>query len=259
MDFLNFRILDALDIVLVALLLFYIYKLVKGTVAIKIFIGIVIFYLIWKLTQILKMQMLSGVFGEFIDVGMVVLIVVFQHEIRRFLLLLGSTNFGGRLKVLRQLKFLSDTSDDQPHLNIPALIKACYNLGSINCGALIIVKKEAPLDAIKNTGDKMNIEVNTPILESIFYKNSPLHDGAAIIEGNTIVSTRAILPISDSRKIPLNYGLRHRAAIGATEKTDALALVVSEETGNITCMKDGHFVPFKGREELTDIIENHLK
>jgi len=257
LEFLDLRILDIVDIVLVASLLYYIYKLVKGTVAINTFIGIVIFYLVWKLTQILNMQMLSGVLGEFINVGMIVLIVVFQQEIRKFLLLLGSTNFGKRRKFFKQLKFLG-AQDHENLTNVSALVKACFNLGNIQTGALIIIKGSSPLEFITNTGDKMNAEVNTPIIESIFYKNSTLHDGAMVIEDNTIVATRAILPVSDSRNIPLRYGLRHRAAVGVTERTDATALVVSEETGKISYIKNGKFIVFKSREDLIDKLNKDL-
>lgn len=253
MDFLDFRILDVIDIVLVALLLYYIYKLVRGTVAINIFIGIVIIYLAWKLTQLANMQMLSSVIGKFIDVGMIVLIVVFQQEIRKFLLLIGSTNWGHRYRFLRQLKFGKEPLE--PKHNIPAIVQACYTLKEQKTGALIVIKRNTPLEFVTNTGDTMRIEVNAPILESIFYKNSTLHDGAIVIEDNFIVATRVILPVSDSRAIPLRFGLRHRAAVGISEKTDAIALVVSEETGNISYIKDGNFVPYTTKEELISILQ----
>ncbi len=257
MDLINLRILDVLDIVLVAFLLYYIYKLVKGTAAINIFIGIVIIYLVWKLTQFLAMEMLSSVLGEFIGVGMFALIVVFQQEIRKFLLMIGSTNFGQRRKFLRQLKFIRDTPEDDI-TNVNALVTACNEMGKSRTGALIIIKRNTALDFVKTSGDNMNILVNTPIIESIFYKNSPLHDGAMIIEDNYIVATRAILPLTNDNNIPLRFGLRHRAAVGITEKTDALALVVSEETGKVSYIKNGEFVIFKTNEELVEKIKRDL-
>ncbi|MEW7280135.1 diadenylate cyclase CdaA [Aquimarina sp. 2201CG1-2-11] len=257
MDLINLRILDVLDIVLVAFLLYYIYKLVKGTAAINIFIGIVIIYLVWKLTQFLDMEMLSSVLGEFIGVGMFALIVVFQQEIRKFLLMIGSTNFGQRRKFLRQLKFIRDTPEDDI-TNVNALVTACNEMGKSRTGALIIIKRNTALDFVKTSGDNMNILVNTPIIESIFYKNSPLHDGAMIIEDNYIVATRAILPLTNDNNIPLRFGLRHRAAVGITEKTDALALVVSEETGKVSYIKNGEFVIFKTNEELVEKIKRDL-
>lgn len=256
MDIINLRILDILDIVFIALLLYYIYKLVKGTVAVNIFVGIVIIYLVWKLTQLLQMELLSSVLGQFIGVGMFALIVVFQQEIRKFLLMIGSTNFTHRGKFLRQIRFLKD--DLEIKTDAEAIIKACETMGSSFTGALIVIQKSTKLDFVKNSGDKMDIELNQPILEAIFYKNSPLHDGAIIIEDNKIKATRAILPVSNDRSIPLRFGLRHRAAVGITEKTDALALVVSEETGQISYIKDGGFVMFENNEELLEKLKADL-
>ena len=256
MDFLNLRILDIVDIVFVAILLFYLYKLVKGTVAVNIFIGIVIIYLLWKLTQLLQMELLSNVLGEFIGVGMFALIVVFQQEIRKFLLMIGSSNFTQQGKIFKQLRFVKD--DTQIKTNVNALVKACESMGRSYTGALIIIQKSTKLDFVKNSGDKMNIELNQPIIEAIFFKNSPLHDGAIVIEDNKITATRVILPVSNDRTIPLRFGLRHRAAVGITEKTDALALVVSEETGQISYLKDGKFVMFEDTDELSNKLKEDL-
>lgn len=256
MDFLNLRILDIVDIVFVAILLFYMYKLVKGTVAVNIFVGIVIVYFIGKLTQLLQMELLSSVLGEFIGVGMFALIVVFQQEIRKFLLMIGSTNFTQRKKFFRQLKFVKD--DTQISTNLNAIIKACESMGRNFTGALIIIQKSTNLDFVKNTGDAMNIEINQPIIESIFHKSGPLHDGAMVVEDNKITATRVILPVSNDRSIPLRFGLRHRAAVGITEKTDALALVVSEETGQISYLKDGEFIIFDDPEELVSRLKDDL-
>lgn len=256
MDFLNLRILDVVDIVFVAILLYYLYKLVKGTVAVNIFIGIVIVYLMWKLTELLQMELLSSVLGEFIGVGMFALIVVFQQEIRKFLLMIGSTNFTQRRKFFRQFKFVKD--DTQIKTNLIAIVKACESMARNYTGALIIIQKSTKLDFIKISGDAMNIELNQPIIESVFFKNSPLHDGAMVIEGNMITATRVILPVSNDRTIPLRFGLRHRAAVGITEKTDALALVVSEENGQISYLKDGQFVIFEDTNELVNKLKEDL-
>ncbi len=253
MDFLNLRILDIVDIVFVAILLYYLYKLVKGTVAVNIFIGIVIVYLMWKLTELLQMELLSSVLGEFIGVGMFALIVVFQQEIRKFLLMIGSTNFTQRRKFFRQFKFVKD--DTQIKTNLNAIVKACESMARSYTGALIVIQKSTKLDFIKISGDAMNIELNQPIIESVFFKNSPLHDGAMIIEDNKITATRVILPVSNDRSIPLRFGLRHRAAVGITEKTDALALVVSEENGQISYLKDGEFVIFENTTELLNKLK----
>jgi uncharacterized protein (TIGR00159 family) len=256
LDFLDLRILDIVDIIFIAALLYYIYKLVKGTVAVNIFIGIVIIYFAWKLTQLLRMEMLSSVLGEFIGVGMFALIVVFQQEIRKFLLMIGSTNFARRRRFLQTLKLIKD--DLETPNDVEAIVKACENMGKTNTGALIVIQRNTSLDFIKQSGDPMKILVNQPIIESIFYKNSILHDGALVIEDNYITATRVILPVSNDRTIPLRFGLRHRAAVGITEKTDALALVVSEETGQISYIKDGEFVMYEDRDDLVQKLKADL-
>lgn len=256
MNIIDLRILDILDIVFVALLLYYVYKLVRGTAAVNIFIGIVLIYLVWLLTQLLQMELLSSVLGEFVGVGVFALIVVFQQEIRKFLLMIGSTNFTQKGRFFKSLKFNRDDFDSE--MNVDAIIDACETMGKTYTGALMVIQKNNKLDFVKNTGDKMKIELNQPIIESVFFKNSPLHDGAMVIEENKITATRVILPVSNDRSIPLRFGLRHRAAVGITEKTDALALVVSEETGQTSYIKDGQFVMFETMEELKDRIKEDL-
>ncbi|AVR45565.1 TIGR00159 family protein [Christiangramia fulva] len=256
MDIIDLRILDILDIVFVALLLYYVYKLVRGTVAVNIFIGIVVIYLVWLLTKLLQMELLSSVLGEFIGVGVFALIVVFQQEIRKFLLMIGSTNFTQRGRFFRNFRI--NREDFETKTNVEAIVGACESMGNSYTGALMVIQKSNKLDFVKNTGDKMWIELNQPIIESIFFKNSPLHDGAMIIEDNKITATRVILPVSNDRTIPLRFGLRHRAAVGITEKTDALAVVVSEETGQTSYIKDGQFVMFETMEELKEKLKEDL-
>jgi len=255
LDFLDFSFLDALDIVLVAVLLYYVYKLLKGTVAINIFIGIALIVLIWKITEALQMEMLSGLLGALLSLGAIAVLIVFQPEVRKFLLMLGSTNFTNKRSFLKQLKFLN--TEIHTTMDVEAVIKACETMTSTKTGALIVLERTHNLDFVKPTGDKMNIELNKPILESIFYKNSPLHDGALIIKENFIIATRVILPLS-KKTLPSRFGLRHRAAIGITEKTDALCLAVSEETGKISYIKDGAFVLYKNLDELAETIRYDL-
>jgi len=260
LDFLNFidlKITDLIDIVLVAILLYYIYKLVRGSVAINIFFGIVIVWGFWKLTELLGMEMISSMVGAFMQVGLIALIIVFQQEIRKFLLMIGSTNFANKRNFLKRFKFLGQEGLSTS-LDIDAILNACQNMGSTQTGALFVIERENSLDFIKSSGDKMYIEITQPIIESIFYKNSPLHDGAAVIVNNYIVATRAILPVSNERNIPLHFGLRHRAAVGITEKTDALAIVVSEESGKVSYIKEGEFVSFKDLTELSSILKEDL-
>jgi len=255
LDFLDFSFLDILDIVLVAILLYYIYKLLRGTVAINIFIGITIIFLIWKITVALEMEMLSGILGTLTGGGIVALIVVFQQEIRKFLLMLGSTNFTSKRNFLKQLKFIK--SEINIETDVETIINTCESMGKTKTGALIVFERGQNLDFVKTTGDKMNAEINKPILESIFYKNSPLHDGAIIIKDNFIIATRIILPLSD-KNIPARFGLRHRAAIGISEKTDAICIVVSEETGKISYIKDGEFVLYEDDFSLIETLKSDL-
>ncbi|NQX78460.1 diadenylate cyclase [Gilvibacter sp.] len=256
MNLLDIRVIDIVDIVLVAALLFYLYRLVKGTVAINIFIGIVILYTVWKFTELLEMELFSKILGGFLGAGVFALIVVFQQEIRKFLLMVGSTNFKARKKFFKQFKL--NNSGDAVSTNVQDILAACKKMGAQYAGALIVMERNTNLDFVKNTGDRMNAEVNQPIIESIFFKNSPLHDGAMVIEGNTITATRVILPVSNDRNIPLRFGLRHRAAIGITEKTDALCLVVSEENGQISYIKDGEFIAYENFEALGELIRTDL-
>jgi uncharacterized protein (TIGR00159 family) len=250
-------VVDIIDVIFVAILLYYFYKLVKGTVAINIFIGIVIIYLVFKITQALQMTLFSSILGGFINVGMFALIVVFQQEIRKFLLMIGSSNIGSRGKFFKQLKFMK--TDALSETKVDDIVSACTKMGSSKTGALIVIERNNNLDIIANSGDVMNIAVTQPIIESIFFKNSPLHDGAIIIANNNIKATRVILPVSNEKNIPQRFGLRHRAAMGVTEKTDALAVVVSEETGLISYIKDGQFIMFENTEELKSMIKKDLE
>jgi uncharacterized protein (TIGR00159 family) len=255
LDFINYRIIDFVDIVLVATLLYYFYKLIKGTVAINIFIGIAMLYLIWLLTKTLKMNLLSELLGKFLGVGVLALLIVFQQEIRRFLLMIGSQKYNPAGNFIQRLGF---KQEEDTTTNVEAIIEASKKLSKTKTGALMIIRRNSDLDFLKASGDRMDIEINIPILESIFYKNSPLHDGAVIIEGNKITATRTVLPISGEIKLPQTYGLRHRAGVSITQNTDAVAIVVSEETGKISYIKNGKFVPYKTFDDLIHIINYDL-
>lgn len=200
--------------------------------------------------------MLHNIFDGFMKVGIIALIVVFQPEIRKFLLMVGSTNLSGKRKFFSKLKFLK--TENNTETDISAIVTACEKMGSTKTGALIVLERNNNLDFLTGTGDAMNITVTQPIIESIFFKNSPLHDGAIVIANNTVKATRVILPVNNEKNIPQRFGLRHRAAIGITEKTDALAIAVSEETGLISYIKNGEFVMFDDIEELMELIAKDL-
>lgn len=257
LDFIDFSFLDVLDILLVAILIYYIYKLLKGTVAINIFVGIALIFLIWKMTQILKMEMLSNILGYLLSGGVIALIIVFQQEIRKFLLMIGTTNAASRRNFLKQINFLKSEISSETDTDL--ILSACKKLSITKTGALIVLERTNSLDFLINTGDNMNAKVNIALLESIFYKNSPLHDGATIIRDNYVVATRVILPVSNDAKIPARFGLRHRAAIGVSEKTDAVCLLVSEETGEISYIKDGNFELFEDFKELQEKLRNDIQ
>ena len=248
-------LIPVIDIILVGLMLYYVYKLVRGTAAINIFLGFVIIYIIWWLTDIVNMPILSNILGGFISVGVIALIVVFQQEIRKFLLLLGSSNFTNNKNIIKKFNLLFRITKKQTLMNIEELINACEIFKKNKTGALFVIERNNSLDFVRNTGDQLNLEISTPIIESIFFKNSPLHDGAVIIEGNFITGARVILPMSENEDIDSRLGLRHRAAFGITEKTDAIAIVVSEEKGKITFIKNGEIHPYQDIENLKTMIE----
>ena len=258
-EILDFSIINFIDIILVAFLLYYAYKLLRGTVAINIFLGIILIYLVWIITAFLKMDLLSSIIGGFMSVGIIALIVVFQPEIRKFLLMIESTNFAKKGSVFERVNFLKGGKDiNKNTTDIKSIISACTNMSMSKTGALIVIERNNNLNFLEDTGDEMNIKVTQPILESIFFKNSPLHDGAIIVSNNFIKATRVVLPINNEKMIPKKYGLRHRAAVSITEKTDALVIVVSEQTGQISYINNGEFKTYKDKENLISLIKKDL-
>lgn len=255
-NFLDFKVVDFIDVFLVAILMYYVYKLVKGTVAVNIFIGILIIYGVWWITDLLDMSMLNRIFDGFIKVGIIALIVVFQPEIRKFLLMVGSTNIGNKGGFWKRLNFMGKVVETET--DVDAIVAACTKMGATNTGALIVLERNNNLDWLISTGDETNMSVSQPIIESIFFKNSPLHDGAILIDNNVVKATRVILPVNNEKNIPQRFGLRHRAAIGITEKTDALAIVVSEESGQTSYIKNGEFEIYKDTTELIRKIKTDL-
>lgn len=255
MSFLDFGFLDLIDIALVSFLLYQLYRLVKGTVAINIFIGVAAIYLIWKIVEAFQMELLSEILGQFIGVGVLALVIVFQQEIRRFLLVLGSTNFKGGQRFFKQFNWMKAEEKD---LDLDEMFTACENLSQTNTGAIIVIERKSQLGFYSETGTLINGELSSRLLESIFFKNSTLHDGAVIIKGNTIISAGSILPVSEKTNIPRRFGLRHRAAIGVAEKTDAMVIVVSEETGDISLAIGESFHNKMTLKELKSIVVENL-
>ncbi|WP_185873784.1 diadenylate cyclase [Blattabacterium cuenoti] len=226
--------IDILDIFLVAIILLQIYRLVYNTVALNIFYGIIATFIFWKIVEAYKMKLLSVVISVFFQGGFLVLIILFQPEIRKFLLIVGSRIF--LKKFIFSIFGKSGVSIKTE--TIDSIVKACAIFSGDKTGVLIVIQLHQDIKNFIQNGDDMDAKVNIPILESIFYKNSPLHDGAVVIIENKIIKTRAILPVSYNKEIPSRLGLRHRAAIGLSEKTDAICLVISEETGYISYIKN---------------------
>jgi diadenylate cyclase len=239
MNFLSFDIIDLFDILLVAILLYQLYHVVQGTVAMNIFLGIISIYFIWKIVEVLKLAVLSEILGKFIDVGIIALLIVFQPELRRFLLLIGTPEILERFSFGRRLMSFK-TKRRIYSADLQAIVKACKEMSDTKTGALIIITTTSDLNFYVKTGELMDAKVSANILESIFYKNSPLHDGAAIITNGKIRAARCVLPITERDDFPSHLGMRHRAAAGITEISDALGIIVSEQTGEISFAKSGH-------------------
>ncbi len=238
MDFIHITIIDIIDIVVVALCMYYIYKITKGTHASSILSGILLIYLIWIITRALNMELLSAILGHIIGVGMIALIVVFQPEIRKFLQLIGTrsrlrkNSFWSRLFDFREQHDASDLEYISP------VVKACTDMASTKTGALIVIQQHTDLQFIAETGIAIDALISSSLLKNIFFKNSPLHDGAVIINNGRIEAAKCVLPSTES-EVPVSFGMRHRAALGMSEASDAIILVVSEETGAISIAQDG--------------------
>ena len=255
----NIRILDILDILLVALLLYQIYLLIRGTVAINIFYGVFILYLMWLLVKALKMQLLGSILGQIIGLGLIALLIVFQQEVRRFLLILGTRYFRNRKFSLDKIFAFRQSPDSA--WNFDPIIQACTNLSKSKTGALIVLAKTSELRVFAETGEILNARISSPLLESVFQNGSPLHDGAAILVKNQIRAARCILPLTENPSMKANLGMRHRAALGMSENSDSFVIVVSEESGDISFANQGEMVnrvlPDRLRSELEEVFKEN--
>lgn len=258
MAFITIRVLDIIDILLVAFLLYQIYMLIRGTVAINIFMGIFVLYLIWLIVRALNMELLSSILGQIIGVGVIAIIIVFQQEIRRFLLLIGTRYLSRNRFSIENIFFPKSKRLDAP-INIDAIVKACRNMAESKTGALIAISRKSDLQLYAETGDVINAETSSRLLENIFFKNSPLHDGAVIVKNDRIHAARCVLPLTEMLNLPASFGLRHKAALGLSETTDALVVVVSEETGKISFVEDGNIKSGISSIELQQLISRGIK
>lgn len=248
--FFDFGVKDFVDILLVAFLLYYTYKLMKASGSINVFVGILVFIVIWLIvSQVLEMRLLGSIFDKLVSVGVLALIVIFQDEIRRFLLTLGSNHASALVRF-----FTGGKKEKMEKSDIMPIVLSCLSMSKQKVGALIVIEKSIPLDDIIRTGEIIDADINQRLIENIFFKNSPLHDGAMVISHKRIKAAGCILPVSHNLDIPKELGLRHRAALGVSQETDAYAIVVSEETGGISVAHRGEFYLRLTAEELERIL-----
>ena len=255
--FFEFGIKDAIDICLVALMLYYIYRLMKESRSLNVFIGIMVFVLVWLfVSQVLEMRLLGSILDKLVSVGVIGLIVLFKDEIRKFLYQLGE-----RQRV-RKIVSLFSRKQDKEHVEdketIMPIVWACMDMARSKVGALIVIERATPLDDIVQTGEEIDANVNKLLIENIFFKNSPLHDGAMVVSKRRVKAAGCILPVSRSMDIPKELGLRHRAAMGISQASDAIAVVVSEETGGIGIAIKGKFRLRLSAEELESILAREM-
>ena len=249
--FFDFGIKDFIDILLVAFLLYYTYKLMKASGSINVFTGVLVFIMIWLVvSQVLEMKLLGTILDKLVSVGVLALIVLFQEEIRRFLLTLGSHR---HVRALVRF-FTGNKKRAVTHDDIMPIVMACISMGKQKVGALIVMEHNTPLDDVVRTGEVIDANVNQRLIENIFFKNSPLHDGAMVISKQRIKAAGCILPVSHNLDIPKELGLRHRAAMGISQVSDAKAIIVSEETGGISVAYKGQFFLRLSAEELERIL-----
>lgn len=255
--FLNISWIDILDILLVSLLLYEFYKLLKGNIAIKIFLGFLSIYLIYMVVKAVKMELLTAILEQFIGVGVIAVLILFQQEIRKFLLMIGRTSPFSRENFLKNMPWNS-SKKRKDTINLAPIIESSKILGGTNTGAIIVFAKDSELKFYAESGDILEAEISKRLIIAIFQKNSPLHDGAVIISKGKIKAARCILPVSENSEIPAHFGLRHRAAIGMTEVTDSVVLVVSEETGQISLAFNGVLSTNLSKAELRQKLNLYL-
>ena len=258
--FFEFGIKDIIDILLVAMILYYIYRLMRESRSLNVFIGILMFVITWLfVSQVLEMKLLGSILDKLVSVGVIALIVLFQDDIRKFLYNVGAHR---RVRAFAKL-FTSKTGDEEDKKALKEIIMpivmASMNMSRGKVGALIVIERAVPLDEIAVTGDQIDSNINQRLIENIFFKNSPLHDGAMIISKKRIRAAGCILPVSHDMDIPKELGLRHRAAMGVSQESDAVAIVVSEETGGISVAIKGEFRLRLSAEELESILTKELE
>ncbi|MCQ2374896.1 MAG: diadenylate cyclase CdaA [Salinivirgaceae bacterium] len=253
----TFKFTDLIDILLVAFILYQIYRMVKGTLAINIFIGMLVLYVGWLLVSLLNLTLVSTILGAVISVGVIVFVVLFQQELRQFFILLGKHDFVKRYFSIFN-KYINNSDVTVSSNSLRDICRACRNMAQTKTGALIIFTTHGELPTYVQSGDTLNADISHRLIESIFFKNSPMHDGAMIIIGDQIRAARCVLPINESLSLPAHLGLRHRAALSMSIETNVIAIVVSEETGSISVAQDGQLRYDLSSEELFAVLHNEF-
>ena len=253
----EFGIKDIIDILLVAAMLFYIYRLMKESRSLNIFVGIMLFILIWLfVSQVIEMRLLGSILDKLVSVGVIALIVIFQEDIRKFLYEIGSQK--GMRRLVRFFHSSKDSQRETDKETIMPIVMACMSMAKKYVGALIVIERGVPLKDVMDTGETIDARINQRLIENIFFKNSPLHDGAMVISDKRIMASGCIHPVSHNHDIPKELGLRHRAALGISQKSDAIAVIVSEETGRISVAIKGEFRLRLSAEELESVLTQEM-
>lgn len=255
--FLEVSWVDIIDIMFVSFLLYQVYKLMRGSVAIKIFLGVLSLYLIYLIVRAAQMELLSLILGQFMGVGVLAALILFQPEIRKFLLFVGKTTEFNQGNVLQSLLIWKKRGNTGVY-NITPAIEAAKALGGTNTGALIVFSRDSELKFYAQSGDELDAILSKRLLLSIFNKNSPLHDGAVIVHKGRIKAARTVLPVSESENLPAQFGMRHRAALGMSEATETVVLIVSEETGQFSIAKNGKLSHNMAPLEIRKVIYEYL-
>jgi uncharacterized protein (TIGR00159 family) len=249
--FFDISVKDIIDIILVAGFLYYFYKLMKESGSLNVFSGILVFILLWVfVSRVIQMKLLGSIFDQLMSVGVLALIIIFQEEVRRFF-----KNLGSHRDFRKVANLFSRNEKSAEKVPLLPVVMACMSLAQQKVGALIVVEKNEKLDEYVKTGEIIDATIGQRLIEAIFFKNAPLHDGAIIIQDGRITAAQCILPVSHNVNIPKKLGLRHRSAMGISEKTDAIAIVVSEETGSISVAVNGKFRLGLNAQQLEGILE----
>ncbi len=256
--FLPVRIWDVIDILIVGYLMYQIYRLLKGNIAFNIFIGVLTLYVVWWLVNQLQMDLLEAILRQFVSVGVIIIVIIFQQEIRRFLLFLGNSTLRQRSQFLGRMLDRNMEPAEELDRHVRAIKSAILRMSRNKTGALIVLMQDVMLDGILNSGIDLGADISEQLLESIFNKASPLHDGAVMVNQGKVLAASCILPVSENPNLPKSAGLRHRAAVGITERFGVAAFIVSEETGYISYAFDGRLYRKLNEDRLLELLRKHI-